>query len=98
VDGGSSIDMFHSSLSALKLTQAYLKPYDAQFWGVLPGQSCFISRLGKKVLPFFKLLKASEKFVWSEDNSIWMYRQFNLELVWISMHLKLKKKKNIIKQ
>jgi hypothetical protein len=29
--------------------------------------SHFISRLGKKGLPFFKLLKASEKFVWSEE-------------------------------
>jgi hypothetical protein len=32
VDGGSSIDiLFHSSLLALKLTQADLKPYDTQF-------------------------------------------------------------------
>jgi hypothetical protein len=29
--------------------------------------SCFISRLGEKGLPFFKLLKASEKFVWSGE-------------------------------
>ena len=29
--------------------------------------SRFISRLGEKGLPFFKLLKASEKFVWSEE-------------------------------
>jgi hypothetical protein len=29
--------------------------------------SCFISRLSEKGLPFFKLLKASEKFVWSEE-------------------------------
>jgi hypothetical protein len=30
MDGGSSIDiLFHSSLPALKLTQADLKPYDA---------------------------------------------------------------------
>jgi hypothetical protein len=37
VDGGSSIDiLFRSSLPALKLTKADLKPYDAQFWGVLP--------------------------------------------------------------
>jgi len=28
--------------------------------------SRFISRLGKKGLPFFKLLKAQEKFVWLE--------------------------------
>jgi hypothetical protein len=28
--------------------------------------SRFISRLGEKGLPFFKLLKASKKFVWSE--------------------------------
>ena len=40
VDGGSSIDiLFRNSLPALKLTQAQLKPYEAQFWGVLPGQS-----------------------------------------------------------
>ena len=40
VDRGSSIDnLFRNSLPALKLTPAQLKPYDAQFWGVLPGQS-----------------------------------------------------------
>jgi hypothetical protein len=40
MDSGSSIDiLFRSSLYVLKLTQADLKPYDAQFWGVLPGQS-----------------------------------------------------------
>ena len=40
VDGGSSIDiLFRNSLPALKISPAQLKPYDAQFWGVLPGQS-----------------------------------------------------------
>ena len=29
--------------------------------------SCFISCLGEKGLPFFKLLKASEHFYWSEE-------------------------------
>ena len=29
--------------------------------------SCYISRLGEKGLPFFKLLKAKEKFMWSEE-------------------------------
>jgi len=29
--------------------------------------SRFISRLGEKGLPFFKLHKAQEKFVWSKD-------------------------------
>jgi len=29
--------------------------------------SRFISHLGEKGLPFFKLFKAQEKFVWSED-------------------------------
>ena len=29
--------------------------------------SHFISRLGEKGLPFFKLLKASKKFEWSEE-------------------------------
>jgi len=40
IDGGSSIDiMFRSRLPTLKLIQADLKLYEAQFWGVLPGQS-----------------------------------------------------------
>ena len=40
VDGGSSIDiLFCNSLPALKITPAQLKPYDGQFWGVLPGQN-----------------------------------------------------------
>ena len=29
--------------------------------------SRFVSRLGKKGLPFFKLLKASEKFTWMPE-------------------------------
>jgi hypothetical protein len=29
--------------------------------------SRFISRLGEKGLPFFKLLKAKEKFEWSKE-------------------------------
>ena len=32
--------------------------------------SRFISRLGKKGLPFFKLLKATEKFEWSEEADV----------------------------
>jgi hypothetical protein len=40
IDGGSSIDiLFCNSLPSQKLSQANLKPYEAQFWGVLPGQS-----------------------------------------------------------
>jgi hypothetical protein len=35
--------------------------------GCMAALSCFISRLGEKGLPFFKLLKASEKFVWSKE-------------------------------
>jgi hypothetical protein len=35
--------------------------------GCMVSLSHFISRLGEKGMPFFKLLKASEKFVWSED-------------------------------
>ena len=40
MDSGSSIDiLFHNILPTLKLTPAQLKPYKAQFWGVLIGQS-----------------------------------------------------------
>jgi hypothetical protein len=35
--------------------------------GCMAALSRFISRLSKKGLPFFKLLKASEKFVWSKE-------------------------------
>ena len=50
VDGGSSTNMlFRNSLPALKLTQVQLKPYEAQFWGVLPGQSSI--PLGQITLP-----------------------------------------------
>jgi uncharacterized linocin/CFP29 family protein len=35
--------------------------------GCMAALSRFISRLGEKGLPFFKLLKASEKFEWSEE-------------------------------
>jgi hypothetical protein len=35
--------------------------------GCMAALSRFISRLGEKGLPFFKLLKASEKFIWSEE-------------------------------
>jgi len=50
VDEGSSIDiLFRNSLPALKITPAQLKPYDAQFWGVLPGQSSV--PLGQITLP-----------------------------------------------
>ena len=35
--------------------------------GCMAALCRFISRLGKKGLPFFKLLKASEHFSWSEE-------------------------------
>ena len=35
--------------------------------GCMAALSHFISCLGKKGFPFFKLLKAQEKFIWSED-------------------------------
>jgi hypothetical protein len=35
--------------------------------GCMAALSHFISRLGEKGLPFFKLLKASEKFVWAKE-------------------------------
>ena len=35
--------------------------------GCMAALSHFISRLGEKGLPFFKLLKASERFYWSKE-------------------------------
>ncbi|HET8670198.1 MAG TPA: RNase H-like domain-containing protein [Candidatus Saccharimonadales bacterium] len=37
--------------------------------GCMAALSRFISRLGEKGLPFFKLLKASEKFTWTDEAS-----------------------------
>jgi hypothetical protein len=50
LDSGSSINiLFHDSLPALQLTQAQLKPYEAKFSGVQPGQSSI--PLGQITLP-----------------------------------------------
>jgi hypothetical protein len=38
--------------------------------GCMADLSHFISRLGEKGLPFLKLLKASEKFVWSKEANV----------------------------
>jgi K+-transporting ATPase A subunit len=35
--------------------------------GCMAALSCFISRLGEKGLPFFKLLKANEHFEWTKE-------------------------------
>ena len=40
---------------------------DQKLTGCMAYLSRFISRLGEKGLPFFKLLKASKKFEWSKE-------------------------------
>jgi hypothetical protein len=35
--------------------------------GMMAALGCFISKLGEKGLPFFKLLKKADKFVWDEE-------------------------------
>jgi hypothetical protein len=35
--------------------------------GMMAALGRFISKLGKKVLPFFKLLKKADKFVWDNE-------------------------------
>ena len=37
--------------------------------GCMAALSRFISRLGDRGLPFFKLLRKSDKFAWSDDAS-----------------------------
>ena len=48
--------------------------------GCMAALSRFISRLGEKGLPFFKLLKASERFSWSEEADI-AFEQLKLFLM-----------------
>jgi len=45
---------------------AYVKDIQ-KLTGCMAALSCFISRLGEKGLPFFKLLKASKRFSWSKE-------------------------------
>jgi hypothetical protein len=35
--------------------------------GMMAALGCFISKLGEKDLPFFKLLKKADKFVWDGE-------------------------------
>jgi hypothetical protein len=35
--------------------------------GMMAALGCFISRLGEKGLPFFKLLKKADKFIWDDE-------------------------------
>jgi hypothetical protein len=35
--------------------------------GMMAALGCFISKLGEKGLPFFKLLKKADKFVWDGE-------------------------------
>jgi hypothetical protein len=35
--------------------------------GMMAAIGCFISKLGEKGLPFFKLLKKADKFVWDDE-------------------------------
>jgi hypothetical protein len=35
--------------------------------GMMASLGCFISKLGEKDLPFFKLLKKANKFVWDDE-------------------------------
>jgi hypothetical protein len=40
IDGGSALDiLFHNALTELDIKPEDLEPYDAPFWGVLPGQT-----------------------------------------------------------
>jgi hypothetical protein len=35
--------------------------------GMMAALGCFISKLGEKGLPFFKLLKKADKFMWDDE-------------------------------
>lgn len=40
IDGGSALDiLFRNALTELRIKPDQLKPYDAPFWGILPGQT-----------------------------------------------------------
>jgi hypothetical protein len=40
IDGGSTLDiLFRNALTEIDIKPKDLEPYDAPFWGVLPGQT-----------------------------------------------------------
>jgi hypothetical protein len=66
-----SYDDIHSNPTKVKTILDMLPPKNVKdiqkLTGCMATLSHFISRLCKKGLPFFKLLKASKKFIWSEE-------------------------------
>ena len=54
-----------SAITNMKCT-TYVKDIQ-KLIGCMAALRRFISRLGEKGLPFFKLLKASERFSWSDE-------------------------------
>jgi flavoprotein len=43
------------------------KKYVMKLTSMMAALGCFISKLGEKVLTFFKLLKKADKFVWDDE-------------------------------
>ena len=62
------IEVNHKKVLAITRTKCptYVKVIQ-KLTGCMAALSHFISQLGEKGLPFFKLLKASERFEWTEE-------------------------------
>jgi hypothetical protein len=50
-----------------KMNRQTGKKHVMKLTGMMAALGCFISKLGEKGLPFFKLLKKSDKFQWTEE-------------------------------
>jgi hypothetical protein len=62
------IEANHEKVSAITRMKHPTCIKDVQkLTGCMATLSYFISRLGEKGLPFFKLLKANERFEWTEE-------------------------------
>jgi hypothetical protein len=51
----------------LKMAKPSNKKDIMKLTGMMAALGCFISKLGEKGLPFFKLLKKADKFVWDDE-------------------------------
>jgi hypothetical protein len=66
--GHQGIEANHAKVGAIrKMAKPPNKKDDMKLTGMMEALGHFISKLGEKGLPFFKLLKKADKFVWDDE-------------------------------
>jgi hypothetical protein len=65
--GHRGIEANSAKINAIrKMAKPSNKKHVMKLTGMMAAPGCFIGKLGEKGLPFFKILKKADKFVWDE--------------------------------